>query len=80
VSANAAGYVVGPGEGVTGGDPDVKATAASTGGALTVMESVISQGPPRHFRMASFAGSDRGCSPVSTAINALRELLVVREI
>jgi mannose-6-phosphate isomerase-like protein (cupin superfamily) len=43
-----AGYVVGPGGGVTGGGPDVKATAASTGGALTVMESVISQGPPRH--------------------------------
>jgi mannose-6-phosphate isomerase-like protein (cupin superfamily) len=43
-----AGYVVGPGGEVTGGGPDVKATAASTGGALTVMESVISQGPPRH--------------------------------
>ncbi len=26
----------------------MKATAASTGGAVTVMESVISQGPPRH--------------------------------
>jgi mannose-6-phosphate isomerase-like protein (cupin superfamily) len=45
---NLAGYVAGPGEGVTGGGPDVKATAAATGGALTVMESVIRQGPPRH--------------------------------
>jgi quercetin dioxygenase-like cupin family protein len=43
-----AGYVVGPGEGVAGGGPNVKATAASTRGALTMMESVISQGPPRH--------------------------------
>jgi quercetin dioxygenase-like cupin family protein len=46
--ADIAGYVVGPGEGIAGGGPDVKATAASTGGALTVMESVIGQGPPRH--------------------------------
>ena len=43
-----AGYVAGPGEGVTGGGPDAKATAASTGGALTIMESVVRQGPPRH--------------------------------
>jgi Cupin domain len=43
-----AGYVAGPGEGVPGGGPDVKATAATTAGALTVMESVVRQGPPRH--------------------------------
>ena len=43
-----AGYVAGPGEGVAGGSPDVKATAAATAGALTVMESVVRQGPPRH--------------------------------
>jgi quercetin dioxygenase-like cupin family protein len=46
--ADIAGYVAGPGEGVPGGDPDVKATAAATAGALTVMESVVGQGPPRH--------------------------------
>jgi mannose-6-phosphate isomerase-like protein (cupin superfamily) len=43
-----AGYVAGPGEGVAGGGPDVKATAAATAGALSVMESVVRQGPPRH--------------------------------
>src|ERR1700760_2203009 len=43
-----AGYVAGPGEGVAGGSPDVKATAVATAGALTVMESVVRQGPPRH--------------------------------
>jgi mannose-6-phosphate isomerase-like protein (cupin superfamily) len=42
------GYVAGPGEGIGGDGPDVKATAATTAGALTVMESVIRQGPPRH--------------------------------
>jgi mannose-6-phosphate isomerase-like protein (cupin superfamily) len=42
------GYVAGPGEGVSGGGPDVKATAVTTGGALTVTESVVRQGPPRH--------------------------------
>jgi mannose-6-phosphate isomerase-like protein (cupin superfamily) len=42
------GYVAGPGEGVAGAGPDVKATAATTAGALTVMESVVRQGPPRH--------------------------------
>jgi quercetin dioxygenase-like cupin family protein len=43
-----AGYVAGPGEGVAGDGADVKATATTTAGALTVMESVIRQGPPRH--------------------------------
>jgi mannose-6-phosphate isomerase-like protein (cupin superfamily) len=43
-----AGYVTGPAQGAPGEGPDVKATAASTGGALTVVESVVGQGPPRH--------------------------------
>ena len=43
-----AGYVVGPGGGVAGSGPDVKATAATTAGALTIVESVVGQGPPRH--------------------------------
>jgi mannose-6-phosphate isomerase-like protein (cupin superfamily) len=38
------GYVLGPGAGVAGSGPDVKATA----GSLTVMESTVTQGPPRH--------------------------------
>jgi mannose-6-phosphate isomerase-like protein (cupin superfamily) len=42
------GYVLGPGAGVAGSGPDVKATAAVTAGALTVMESTVTQGPPRH--------------------------------
>jgi quercetin dioxygenase-like cupin family protein len=42
------GYVTGPGAGVPGSQPEVKATAAVTGGALTVMESTVDQGPPRH--------------------------------
>ena len=43
-----AGYVAGPGQGAPGESPDVKATAAFTAGALTVLESVTGQGPPRH--------------------------------
>jgi mannose-6-phosphate isomerase-like protein (cupin superfamily) len=42
-----AGYVAAPSD---GGGPDVKATAATTAGVLSVMESVIRQGPPRHVR------------------------------
>jgi len=42
------GYVLGPGARVAGSGPDVKATAAVTAGALTVMESTVTQGPPRH--------------------------------
>jgi mannose-6-phosphate isomerase-like protein (cupin superfamily) len=42
------GYVVGPGEGVPGRGPDVKASGRSTGGSLTVIEATIDGGPPRH--------------------------------
>jgi mannose-6-phosphate isomerase-like protein (cupin superfamily) len=42
------GYVVGPGEGVPGQGPDVKASGRSTGGSLTVIEATIDGGPPRH--------------------------------
>jgi quercetin dioxygenase-like cupin family protein len=42
------GYVVGPGEGVPGRGPDVKASGRSTGGSLTVIEFAIDGGPPRH--------------------------------
>jgi mannose-6-phosphate isomerase-like protein (cupin superfamily) len=42
------GYVVGPGEGVPGREPDVKASGQSTGGSLTVIEAMIDGGPPRH--------------------------------
>jgi len=42
------GYVAGPGEGVPGRGPDVKASGRSTGGSLTVMEFAIDGGPPRH--------------------------------
>jgi len=48
MSRDAHGYVLGPGTGVAGSGPDVKATAAVTAGALTVMESTVTQGPPRH--------------------------------
>jgi len=42
------GYVVGPGQGVPGRTPDVKASGRSTGGSLTVMELAVDGGPPRH--------------------------------
>ena len=42
------GYVVGPGEGVAGHDPGVMATRVSTGGALTLIEQEIRDGPPWH--------------------------------
>jgi quercetin dioxygenase-like cupin family protein len=48
VSEDVRGYVAGPGTGVAGNDPHVKAVAAVTAGSLTVMESTITQGPPRH--------------------------------
>ncbi|HVT70259.1 MAG TPA: cupin domain-containing protein [Trebonia sp.] len=50
MSRDVHGYVAGPGEGAAGHRPDVKATAASTGGALTVLESTVGEGggPPRH--------------------------------
>jgi mannose-6-phosphate isomerase-like protein (cupin superfamily) len=42
------GYVVGPGAGVPGRGPEVKASGRSTGGSLTVIEIAIDGGPPRH--------------------------------
>jgi quercetin dioxygenase-like cupin family protein len=43
------GYLLGPGHAVPGqGDPDVKASRASTGGALTVIASDTTGGAPRH--------------------------------
>jgi mannose-6-phosphate isomerase-like protein (cupin superfamily) len=42
------GYVVGPGEGVPGRGPEVKASGHSTGGSLTLIEVTIDGGPPRH--------------------------------
>ncbi len=42
------GYVVGPGEGVPDRAPEVKASGRSTGGNLTLIETTIEGGPPRH--------------------------------
>jgi mannose-6-phosphate isomerase-like protein (cupin superfamily) len=42
------GYVLMEGEGVPGAAPGIKASAASTGGSLTLIESRIQGGPPRH--------------------------------
>src|SRR4029077_15380749 len=42
-----AGYVVPPGTGVAG-DPGLKASQHSTGGALSVFETTIGAGPPLH--------------------------------
>jgi quercetin dioxygenase-like cupin family protein len=43
------GYVLGAGEGVPGGgDPALKASGPSTGGALTLFESDTDGGAPRH--------------------------------
>ena len=42
-----AGYVVSPGTGVAG-DPGLMASATSTGGALSVLETTIAAGPPLH--------------------------------
>jgi len=42
-----AGYVVPPGAGVAG-DPSLKASQRSTGGALSVFETTIEAGPPLH--------------------------------
>ena len=45
----ARGYVLGPGEGVSGeGDPALKASGTSTGGVLTLIESDTDGGAPRH--------------------------------
>jgi mannose-6-phosphate isomerase-like protein (cupin superfamily) len=48
VSGEVRGYVTGPGAGVAGFAQHVKAVAAVTAGSLTVMESTVTQGPPRH--------------------------------
>ncbi len=45
---NAKFYVLGPGQGVPGFGADVKASHASTGGALTAMESRTRGGAPMH--------------------------------
>ena len=42
------GYILGRGQGVPGRNPDLKASGASTGGSLTLIETVIDGGPPRH--------------------------------
>ena len=46
--AMAEGYVVGPGQGLPGSDPALKASRASTGGSLTLLESRLRHGPPLH--------------------------------
>ena len=45
----AEGYVVGPGQGLPGRDPELKASRASTGGSLTLLESRLQHGPPLHI-------------------------------
>jgi len=45
----AKGYVLRPGEGVSGAQPSVKAGRASTGGSLTLIESHTSGGAPMHI-------------------------------
>ena len=42
------GYVVGPGKGAPDRAPEVKASGRSTGGSLTLIETSIEGGPPRH--------------------------------
>jgi quercetin dioxygenase-like cupin family protein len=42
------GYVTHPGAGVAEDDPSLKASARSTGGALSVFETTIDVGPPAH--------------------------------
>jgi mannose-6-phosphate isomerase-like protein (cupin superfamily) len=42
------GYMVAAGEGVGGADPELKASAASTDGALTLIESRTTGGAPPH--------------------------------
>jgi mannose-6-phosphate isomerase-like protein (cupin superfamily) len=43
------GYVVARGAGLQGPIPGVKAGRASTGGSLSVIETTIEGGPPRHM-------------------------------
>ena len=42
------GYALGPDAGLPGPLPGVKASRASTGGSLTLIDSTIDGGPPRH--------------------------------
>jgi mannose-6-phosphate isomerase-like protein (cupin superfamily) len=42
------GYVLPAGEGLAPGRSDLKASALSTSGALTIVQSQIDGGPPRH--------------------------------
>ncbi len=42
------GYVVGPGQSLPGWSPELKASRASTGGSLTVLEARLQHGPPLH--------------------------------
>ncbi len=42
----ATGYVVGPGQGLPGKSPELKASKASTGGSLTLLESRLQDEPP----------------------------------
>jgi mannose-6-phosphate isomerase-like protein (cupin superfamily) len=46
--ASVTGYVLGPGQGVAGAGPDLKASYASTGGAMTLIESRTTGGAPMH--------------------------------
>jgi mannose-6-phosphate isomerase-like protein (cupin superfamily) len=46
---NAKGYLLGPGQGVAGAGPELKASRASTGGALTLIESRTEGGAPPHM-------------------------------
>jgi quercetin dioxygenase-like cupin family protein len=46
--AGVKGYVLGPGQGVVGAGPDLKASHASTGGMLTLIESRTTGGAPPH--------------------------------
>ena len=55
-------YVVPPGASLTIGDPGLKASQLSTGGALSVFETSIDAGPPLHVH-----DREDECSTCSTA-------------
>jgi mannose-6-phosphate isomerase-like protein (cupin superfamily) len=46
--SSAMGYVLHAGQGIPNGGPDLKASVASTGGALTLIESRTTGGAPMH--------------------------------
>lgn len=52
VESKVNGYVLGPAEGVPGFDSSTKASKASTGGSLTVIESHTRGGAPMHLHHA----------------------------